>query len=120
MIEIIEGLPSHVAAFRASGVVSGVDYDNVVNPRVEAVYKQHGKIDFLMQIATPLSNYSKSAWFKDAVLGFVYFTEWRRVAIISQYRGVKRFTNVFGNLAPGRYRGFMPDEIDIAKDWVSG
>lgn len=119
MIEIIQGLPSHVAAFKATGQVTGADYDNVVNPRVAEVYKEHGKIDFLLQIGTPLSNYSKGAWFKDAVLGFVYLTEWRRVAIVSAQDAVKKFTNIFGNLVPGTYRGFKEDQIEEAKAWVS-
>lgn len=119
MIEIIQGMPSHVAAFRASGKITGADYDQVINPKVEEVYKEHGKIDFLLQIETSLSNYSKGAWFKDAVIGFVYLTEWRKVAIVSPQGGVKRFTNFFGNFVPGKYRGFRAEELDKAKAWVS-
>ncbi len=119
MIKIIEGLPENVAAFHATGTVTGKDYDHVVNPKVAEIYKKYGKINYLMDIDTSLSNFSSGAWMKDAILGFVYFTEWRKVAIVHG-AGVKRFTSIFGKILPGKYRGFRLDELEDAKDWVSG
>lgn len=119
MIEIIEELPENVAAFKASGNISELDYDNVINPRVERVYKNFGKINYLLVLDTPLKNFSTGAWIKDVILGFVYFTEWRKIAIVSNGKGVKDFTNFFGKLIPGKTRGFLSDEVDAAKEWVS-
>lgn len=118
MVKILEGLPENVAAFRASGTVIGKDYDTVINPRVLEVYKKHVKINYLMHIETSLHSFTAQAWMKDAILGFVYLTEWRKVAIVHG-EGVKRFTGLFGKLLPGRYRGFSPDELQDAIDWVS-
>jgi len=120
MIEIIEGLPGNVAAFKATGKVVQEDYDEVVNPLVDKVYKAYGKVNFMLQLETPLSNYSVMAWLKDAILGFVYFTEFNRVAIVSHQPGVKKFTNFFGRFVPGKFRGFLGSEVDDAKSWVSG
>lgn len=120
MVEILDDFPADVAAFRATGNVTGSDYDNVINPEVARVYKANGKMNFLYQIDTPLSNFSSGAWFKDAVLGFVYLTEWKKIAIISENGGVKSFTNIFGKVMSGKFRGFKPDEFESAKDWVSG
>lgn len=119
MVEILEGLPKHVAAFRATGKVTGKDYDEVINPRVDEIYKSCGKMNFLFLIETPLSNFSNAAWFKDAVLGFVYLTEWKRIAIVSDNQGVKKFTNVFGKFVPGKFRGFLLEDYDQAALWVS-
>lgn len=119
MIEIIEDLPENVAGFKATGNVTEVDYDNVVNPKVERVYKNFGKINYLLVLDTPLKNYSAGAWIKDAILGFVYFTEWRKIAIVSQGKGVKDFTNFFGKLIPGKTRGFLSDDVEAAKQWIS-
>ncbi|MBN9350649.1 MAG: STAS/SEC14 domain-containing protein [Chitinophagaceae bacterium] len=118
MIKVIEGLPDHVAAFRASGNITGKDYDKVVNPRVLEVYKKYVKINYLMYIESSLFAFNAEACMKDAVLGFVYFTEWRKVAIVHG-EGVKRFTNFFGRFLPGRYYGFTPSELQDALDWVS-
>lgn len=119
MIELIEDLPDHVAAFRATGKITGTDYDHVINPRVAEVYEEYGKIDYLLLLETGIGNYSTGAFFKDAVLGFVYFTEWRRIAIVSDKKGIKNFTNFFGKFVPGKFRGFEMEEYEAAKEWVS-
>lgn len=119
MVEVIEGFPPHVAAFRATGQVTGKDYDKVINPRVLEVYKSGKKMNFFYLIQTPLSNFSSGAWFKDAVLGFVYLTEWKKIAIVSGNEVVKRFTNSFGIFVPGKFRGFMLDQLHEAKIWIS-
>lgn len=118
MVEVLEEFPEHVAAFRATGRVTGKDYDEVINPVVANIYRKNEKISFLYLIDTPLTNFSMGAWLKDAVLGFVYFTEWKRIAIVSDNCGAKRFTNFFGHFVPGKYRGYILNDYDEAKIWV--
>lgn len=120
MIEVIQGLPGNVAAFKATGKIDPEDYDNIVNPIVDKVYKAYGKIDYLFQLETSLKNFSAMAWVKDLLLGFVYFTDFQRVAIVTRNKAVKNFTNFFGKFIPGSFRGFDSDDLEIAKQWVSG
>ena len=119
MIEVIQGLPSFVAAFKANDVITGKDYDEIINPIVEKIYREYGKINYLLVINTALSNYSTQAWIKDALLGFVYFSQWKKIAIVSEQKGIKTFTNIFGHLIPGQTKGFMMDQLSEAKDWIS-
>ena len=119
MVEILSGFPPHVAAFKASGKINGTDYDSVINPTVAKTYKENGKLNYFLQLDTPLSNFSAEAWFKDALVGFVYLTEMKKVAIVSSNKNIRKFTNLFGKLLPGSYRGFTLAEFDQAKDWIS-
>lgn len=119
MIEVIPGMPPFVAPFRAQDKVTRQDYEEIINPLVEKIYREYGKINYLLVINTPLDNYSVGAWLKDVLLGFVYFTEWRKIAIVSEKKGIKRFTNIFGKIIPGDTRGFMMHELDDAKKWIA-
>ena len=119
MIEVIQGLPPFVAAFKANDVITGKDYDEIINPIVEKIYKEHGKINYLLVINTPLSNYTLEAWIKDALLGFIYFTQWKKIAIVTEQKAIKTFTDIFGNLIPGQTKGFMMDHLWEAKEWIS-
>lgn len=119
MIEVIKGLPPYVAAFQADDIITGRDYDETINPTVEKIYREYGKINYLLVINTSLGNYTGQAWIKDALLGFVYLTDWRKIAIVSSLNGIKKFTNFFGKVIPGETRGFMMDELAEAKEWVS-
>ncbi len=119
MIEIIAGLPAHVTGFRAVGKVTRDDYQKVIYPLVARVAKAFGKINYLLVVETPLSNYSTGAWIDDALLGFKYFTKWRKLAIVSKSEGIRKFTNIFGKLVPGETRGFRMEELPEAKSWIS-
>jgi hypothetical protein len=99
MIEVIPGFPPNVAAFNATGKITGQDYDEII-------------------INTPLENYNLEAWLKDAILGFVYFTEWKKIGIVSEKRSIRNFTNLFGILIPGCSKGFLMEELDAAKEWI--
>ncbi|MEO6705105.1 MAG: STAS/SEC14 domain-containing protein [Ginsengibacter sp.] len=119
MIEIINGLPPKVAAFRANGIITENDYIHTINPLVDKVYKEFGKINYLLVLNTPLKNYTAGAWIKDALLGFNYFTDWNKIAIVSENKNIKDFTDFFGKLIPGKTKGFMMEELGIAEKWIS-
>ena len=119
MIETISDLPGHVAAFKATGRITGKDYDEMINPIVSKIYKEYGKINYLLVLDTSLNNYSLEAYLKDALLGFVYFTEWKKIGIVSSKRSIKDFTDIFGKLIPGSTKGFMMNELEEAKRWIA-
>jgi hypothetical protein len=119
MIEIIPGLPAHVAAFNATGKVTENDYINTIEPLCARIVKEFGTISYLLVINTSLGNYTPGAWIKDALLGFKYLSKWNRLAIVSNKKGIKEFTDIFGNLIPPKTKGFMMEELAEAKRWVS-
>ncbi len=119
MIEVINGLPSYVAGFRATGKVTSEDYQKIIYPLVDSIAKAFGKINYLLVIETPLSNYSAGAWIDDALLGVKYFTKWNKLAIVSHSDGIKKFTDVFGKLIPGETKGFKTEDLPVAKEWIS-
>lgn len=119
MIEIIHGLPPHVAAFKATGTITEDDYIKIINPIVDKIDKDFGKISYLLVLNTSLYNYSIGAWIKDVVLGFKYLSKWSKLAIVTENKTIKDFTDFFGNLIPPKTKGFMMDDLEAAKRWVS-
>lgn len=119
MIEIIKDLPPHVTGFRAMGKVTKDDYEKVVIPAVDNLVKKSGKINFLLLLDTDVSNFSMGAWFDDALIGLKHFTRWHRIAIVSNQDTVKKITNIFGHMIPGKVKGFKIVDLVEAKKWVS-
>ncbi len=119
MIEVITGLPAYVAGFRAVNKITSEDYQKIIYPLVDSVAKAFGKINYLLVVDTPISNYTAGAWIDDAFLGFKYFNKWRKLAIVSKSDNIKKFTNAFGKLIPGETKGFKMEEIAMAKEWIS-
>ena len=119
MIEIINELPENVVGFRATGKVTKDDYEKILMPAVDAQAKKFNKINFLLWVDTDVSNYTFGAWVDDALVGLQHFTHWHKVAIVSHYDAIKKITNFFGHLVPGKYKGFQDSEIETAKTWVA-
>ncbi len=119
MISADNTLPTWVAAFKVTGEVTKEDYDNVVLPTVDRIYKQHGHLHFLLELNTPVSEFKAGAWMKDAALGIKHFTHWKKIAIVSDQTSVEKISNLISPLIPGKTRGFSLDELEEAKNWVA-
>ena len=119
MIEVITGLPPQVAAFNATGKVTAADYKKTVNPLVKKIEKEYGKINYLLLLNTSLKNYSVGAWIQDLLLGLRYFPKWNKLAIVSDKKGIKKFTDFFGRFLPSVTKGFLLGDTEIARRWIS-
>lgn len=119
MFTLIHDLPNNVVGVQATGVVSKEDYEKVLLPAMAELFHRTGSVSLLLQLETELHNYTIGAWIQDASLGMRYFMKWRRVAIVSRKNGIRWFTDTFGILVPGQYKGFMMADLVEAKRWVS-
>jgi len=119
MLHKMENVPSHVAAFKATGEVSKTDYENVLIPELQRVDKEHGHIHLLMVLDTPSSNFTLQAWMQDAVQVLKHFRGWKKVALVTDEDGIRKFTNVASVFVPGQSKGFTHAQLEEAKQWVS-
>ena len=119
MLKKIEDIPAYVAGFTATGEVNKEDYETIITPELESIDKEHGHIHFLMILETPVKNFSIGAWLQDAWIGLKHFKGWKKVAIVTDEKGVETFTNKFGALIPGKMQAFKLSEKEMAKKWVA-
>jgi len=116
----MKDVPGNIAAFRASGQVNREDFEKVVIPAVNEKVKEYGELNYLMLIDTPVKNFSGGAWLEDILLGIKKLTRWHRTAILTDSDAINWFTDVFSFLAPGEFKGFYPEQLPAAIEWVSG
>ncbi len=119
MIEVVEGFPAYVTAFRATGSVTREDYHKTINPLVRSVADSHKKINYMLILNTALKNYTLGAWIEDGMLGFRHFSKWNKLAVVTEKNGIKQFTNTFGIFIPCPTKGFKMEELPQAKEWIS-
>lgn len=119
MIEVIQGMPPHVTAFSATGIVTKDDYYKVINPLVKNVATTIGKINYMLVLHTQLKNYTIGAWIQDGLLGFRYFFKWNKLAIVTEKDSIKKFTDTFGIFIPCPAKGFKMEEFTKAQEWIS-
>lgn len=111
MVELLEGFPPYVAAYKASGAISKEEYEKVVMARVNQVAAQYGQINFLVLLATSMDNYSTvvlhqygSAIYHQVLPG----AEWLFHEIKEGQRNIFRFAHAFYRygIAYGFVQGF--------------
>lgn len=119
MITQLKEVPNTMVAFRATGEVTKEDFDQIVLPAVAELVQRTDKLNYLLVLDTPLKNFTLSAWIKDALLGLNNLTKWNRCAIVSDSDGINSFTNLFGKVMPGEFKGYKPEQLDEAINWVS-
>ena len=120
MLQKLPGMPSYVAAFKATGEVTKDDYNTVLVPEIERVDKEHGHIHFLMVMENSGKDFSLGAWLKDAAEGLKHYRGWKKVAIVTDEKGLEKFSNLFSAVIPGSSKGFPLAEVEQAKQWVAG
>jgi|SRR6185503_2942708 len=119
MLQIMNGLPSHVLGIHAVGDVSKDDYEKVLIPHVEELAARKHKFNYLLVLDTDVGNFSAAAWWEDFRLALKHFAQWNRVAIVTDQKGVEWFADVSRFFIPGKVKGFEPAELEEAKKWVS-
>lgn len=120
MISQFKNIPNTMVGFRASQEVTKDDFDQVVLPAVAELVQRTDELNYMLVLDTPLKNFTIGAWIKDAMLGLNNLSKWNRVAIVSDSESLNTFTNMFSKVVPGEFRGYTPDELENAVDWVSG
>jgi hypothetical protein len=120
MVKLLPGFPPHVAAYRAAGKVNETEYENVVMERVNQVAKKFGRINFLVRLDTPFTNYSLRTFLKYIRISFAHFRKWSRMAIVTDERWVRRAYRLLNPLVHGELKVYPLTAFEEAKQWVAG
>ena len=118
MLQFINDLPDDVVGIHAIGEVTKEDFDKVLIPKIDDLSKRQGEIKYLLVLETDVSNFTLAAWWKDLVMGLKHFTEWKRIAVVSDQKGVEWFTDAFKYFIPGNSKGFALNELEEAVEWI--
>jgi len=55
----------------------------------------------------------------DALAGLKHLSKWKKMAIVSDQKGVEKITDIISPVIPGESKGFSLAELAAAKNWVS-
>jgi hypothetical protein len=116
--ETIEGLPSDVVALKVSGIITAQDYRDMLVPLVEGKLKNHDKLKCLILIDNDFISYSPEAALDDARFGFSHWTDFGRIAVVTDIGWIRTATRLFAPLMPAELHIFALDELEDAKSWI--
>ena len=100
-------------------VLSRRAHEKIVFPALESAHKRFGKLSLIIVLETSVGNYTPGAWIDDLKAGLKYFTNWHKIAIVSDQKIVQIITDAVSLIMPGECKGFPLADLQLAKLWVS-
>jgi hypothetical protein len=119
MLQTINDLPPHVAGTHAFADVTEKEYESVLTPMLAGQLETNKKINFILVLETDIKNFASGAWCGNIKIGLKYFFKWKRVAIVTDQKGVLGYSDLFKYIIPGKFKKFPLDQLDTAIRWVS-
>ena len=118
MIELIEGLGAGVIGARAVGKVTAEDYENALIPAVQTALATHDKIRMLYVLGSEFEGYDAEAALDDTRMGMRHWSDFERIAVVTDHGAYRTALKGFGFLMPGEVKVYAVDDLDAAKDWI--
>jgi hypothetical protein len=118
VIELTPGLPSKIIIARASGTVTADDYERVLMPAVSAAAGNGDKMRLVYVLGEDFDGFEVSAALDDAKLGLQHWSDFERIAVVTDREPYRGLIKAFGFLIPGEVRVFDLADLDAAEAWI--
>ena len=118
MIEVLPDYPDNVLAIAGSNTITGDDYKSVIIPAIDAKVKEHGKIRMLYCLGPDFTGFDAAAMWEDTTTGFKHFTDFEKIAFVSDVDWINHMVSAFGFMIPCPVRVFSGRKLAEASDWI--
>ena len=118
MLERIDS-PENVLAFHARGHIDKTDYDDVLEPAVEAMIAAHGEVRFVYVLGGEFEGYTASAAWENAKLGMGDLHKWKRSAVVTNHDWVRHLIGMFAWMMSGEIKVFDVTDEAAAIAWAA-
>ncbi len=118
MIETQNNIAKDVIGFRLSDKVSGKDYEKVLIPALKSKLKEQEKLKVLYHVDKDFDSYDFSAMLDDAKAGFMFYTAWEKIAVVSDVEWIINSMKAFSFTVPAKIKTFKNEELQKAKEWL--
>jgi hypothetical protein len=119
MIKIIASMPTGTIGVEAVGKVTEEDYRDVLIPAISTALERND-VRLLYVLDEDFGSYSPGAMWADTKLWAHHLNAWKKIAIVSDADWLENSVKAFGWLMPGEVKVFENDDLDDAKEWLSG
>jgi hypothetical protein len=118
MIEIMPDYPDNILAITASNTITGDDYKSIIIPAIEAKLATHGKVRMLYNLGPDFTGFDAGAMWEDATTGLKHFTDFEKIAFVSDVEWMNHMVNAFGFMIPCPVKVFSARQFAEASDWI--
>ncbi len=117
-IELPKDASDDLVKMKASGKLTSAEYDEFL-PRVEATFKDHTKIRFLL-ILEDFHGWEAGALWKDFKFDIHHLRDVKRIAVVGDSKWEEWGTDICKPLTSGEMQYFDHSRREEAERWVRG
>lgn len=118
MIEVMPDYPDNILAISGTDQITGEDYESVIIPAIESRVEAHGKIRLLYRLAPDFTGFDAAAMWEDATTGLKHFTDFEKIAFVSDVEWINHMVSAFGFMIPCPVKVFSGSSLAEAGDWI--
>jgi len=119
MLEILPQSKNDLLAIKASGKLTVDDYEKVLIPKLNQLFKAYKKLNMLVVFDEDFACWSspQAAW-DDAKIGLEHPNDFKGIAIVGAPDWVEWGMKLYSLFVRGRVRSFPAGHEDQAMDWL--
>jgi hypothetical protein len=118
MIEIIGSQSDGFVEARATGRITGADYDDVLVPAIEEAIAAHGRVRVLCHLGADFERFGLDAAWDDTRLGLRHWNGFERIAIVTDSTLIRGAVRAFSFALPCPVATFADADLDGARRWL--
>jgi len=120
MFEFLAASKGSLLAIKVSGKLTRDDYEKLLIPKLNALFKEHEKLRMLVEFDDGFAGWdSLAAAWDDMKLGLEHPNDFERIAFVGAPQWVEWGARFFGIFVKGEIKAFPADARDAALKWIS-
>ena len=119
MLELLPNFPDHVIAVRASGKVTGREYQEILLPVDRRKRRNRTSLNLFYQFTPEFTGMDMRGMWEDTKLDLSHWRGWGRIAIIADHRSIRFGARMAAWVVRRPVRVFANAEAAAARAWVS-
>jgi hypothetical protein len=119
MFARIENLPAGAIGFEAVGRITGADRHAILEPTIESALVSGHPVRLLYLAGPRFAGYDPDTLLDDAVFGSRHFSDFEKIAFLSEEGPYTRAVGALEGLMPGELRLFPAGAVEDAKAWLA-
>ncbi len=118
MIEVMPESQGNVIGMKFGGKITTQEYEETLIPRLEAIFKEHGKARLMYVVEEGFQGAEAGAMWDDTKLGFKHRNDFDKLALVGGATWMEWLTKLCAKLISGETKTFPLEQLPEAWVWL--
>ncbi len=118
MIEFFPESAGSTLGVRATGTLTGEDYETVLIPRLDKMFAEFGRLRILFYMDEGFAGWDLGAAWDDAAIGLKHRADFEKIAVVGGPGWVAWCIRLSAFLISGQIKVFPKDQLQDAWNWA--